>query len=405
MTEPMQAPDKGGIIAWMVHNRVTPNILMLVCILGGWFYSTQIKKEVFPSFDQDLIRVNVPYPGASPEEVEQGILLAIEERVRSVDGVEDITSTANEGSARVDIEIDESFDKQRILQDIKQEIDRIRTLPKDAEDPEVEIVRWRRQVMALQLYGDVSDTVLRATAEQTREALLLDPNIGQVDLAGVRDIEVHIEVSEHILRQYKLQLSDISSRIASEVVEIPGGSVETQGGEILVRVRQRSDWAREFAHIPIIQNEQGVLIRLGDIASVTDGFEDSNRYAYFNGVPAIGMEIYRVGEQTPLGVADAVMSSMQEIESALPLGIDWAVSNNRSDYYKQRMQLLFRNAFLGLILVLTLLGIFLELKLAFWVTMGIPISFLGCLPVFTVAWRFDKYYIYVRLYHCIRYCG
>ncbi len=369
--------EERGVIAWMVKNRVTPNILMFVLIFGGLIFSFKIKQEVFPAFDLDRVSIIVPYPGASPEEVEQGIVLAIEESIQGVEGIKEIRGTCNEGVGRVDAELEEDADQQLVLQNIKQEVDRVRTLPDDAEDPVVTLATRRRQVVTVQLYGDVSEWVLRDCVEQTREALLLDPGISQIDLVGVRDYEVIVEVSQANLRRYGLTLRQIGWAINDAVVEIPGGKVETDGGEIMVRVRQRSDWADEFAQLPIITDQSGSVVRLGQIASVTDSFEDSKEKAFYNGKPAVGLNIMRIGEETPITVSQAARDAMLKIEEALPAGVDWVISSDRSSYFEQRMDLLFRNAFIGLILVLGVLGIFLEFKLAFWVTMGIPISFLG----------------------------
>lgn len=367
-----------GPIAWMARNRITPNLLMLVFLVGGFLVALRIKQEVFPEFDLDIVTVRVVYPGSSPEEVEQGIILAIEEGIRSLDGVKEITATASEGSGRVVAELEEGTEAQRVYQDIKQEVDRIITFPLDAEEPEVSLAIHRREVLQLQLYGQTSEWVLRELAEQVRDRLLLDPLITQVDLRGARRYEVAIEIDQDTLRTYNLTLEQIAQRVRQTSVEIPGGSLETQGGDILLRVSERRDWAKEFATIPLITTADGSVLFLGDVAQIKDTFEEQDRYAAYNGKQAIGIAVYRVGDQTPIGVSDAVRSAMVEIEKDLPPGINWVINRDRSEIYRQRLELLLKNAFLGLMLVLLLLGLFLDFRLAFWVTMGIPISFLGC---------------------------
>ncbi len=377
MTGREHPPGARGLIAWAVENRVTPNLLMIFLLVGGLFMTTRIKQEVFPEFELDAVTVRVAYPGASPEEVEQGIILAVEEAIRGIDGVEEVTATASEGSGTVTAELLEDADGQRVYQDIRQEVDRITTLPEDTEQPQVTLVARRRQVLDLQLYGDVPERSLREVAEQVRDRLLQSPGITQVDLVGVRDYEVQVEVSQQSLRTYGLTLDEIARRIGAASVEAGGGKVETAGGGILLRVKDRRDWAREFARLPLVTTAAGAVVHLEDIARVREGFEDADRFGSFNGVRSVGLDVYRVGAQTPIGVSDAVHAAMADIEPDLPPSVRWAVNRDRSELYRQRLELLLKNAFLGLALVLGLLGIFLEMKLAFWVTLGIPVSFLG----------------------------
>jgi len=380
--------ENNGAIAWMTRNRITPNLLMFIFLIGGFFMALRIKQEVFPEFDLNMVTVQVAYPGSSPEEIERGIILVVEEAIRGLDGVKEITAAATEGMGVVRAELEEGADDQRIYQDIKQEIDRVITFPLDAEEPEVSMVIMRREVLQIQLYGDASEWVLRELAEQVRDRLLQDPQITQVDLRGTRRYEVAIEIDQHVLRTYGLTLDEVAQRIRQTSVEIPGGNLETQGGDILLRVSERRDWAREFATIPLITTADGSVLLLGDVAQIKDTFEEQDRYATYNGKRAICLAVYRVGEQTPIGVSDAVRSAMVEIEGDLPPGINWVIDRDRSDIYRQRLELLLKNAFLGLMLVIVLLGLFLEFRLAFWVTMGIPISFVGCflfLPMFDVT--------------------
>lgn len=366
-----------GPLAWMVHNRVTPNILMLVFIVGGLFMTTRIKQEVFPAFDLDRVSIRVPYPGASPEEVEQGIILAIEEAVRGLDGVEEVNATASEGMGSVVVELMVGVDQQKVYQDIQQQVDRITTFPEDAEEVQVVLETRRREVMAMQIYGDATEWALRDLAELVRDKLLQNPNISLVELSGVRDYEVRVEVPQEQLRAYGLTLNDIARKIDVTAVEVPGGSVKTASGEILMRVKERRNWAREFAQIPVVTSGDGTTVYLGDIAHVREGFEESNQSTTYNGQLTVQLNVFRIGDQTPIQVADAVREAMDVIIADLPPGVHYAINNDRSSYYRQRLDLLLRNGFLGLCLVLCVLGLFLEFKLAFWVTLGIPISFLG----------------------------
>lgn len=378
MNDMIQSPEEPkGLIAWMVHNRITPNLMMLILLIGGAILAFTIKKEVFPEFDIDIVTVRVPYPGSSPEEVEQGIILVTEEAIRGLEGIKEVTATASEGSGRVTAELLEGADRQKVYQDIQQEIDRITTFPEDAEQPEVSLAMRRREVLQIELYGDVSEWVLRDLAEQVRDSLLQYPGVTQVELDGARDYEVQVLIDQDTLRTYGLTLQGVAQRIRTTSVEIPGGYIETDGGDILLRVKDRSDWANEFARIPVVTSPDGSVLYLDDIAQVKDDFADTDRVAFFNGFRAIGIEVFRIGNETPTGVSAAARQAMQEIETQLPPGVHWTINRDRSDIYRQRLTLLLKNAGYGLVLVLLLLGFFLEFKLAIWVTMGIPISFLG----------------------------
>ncbi len=377
-----------GIIPWMIYNRVTPNLLMIVLILGGLFFSTKIKREVFPEFELNTVSVRVAYPGSSPEEVEQGIVLAVEEAIRGIDGIKEVNATASEGSAGIRAELRDEADSQKVFQDIQQEVDRITTFPVDAEDPVITLDVIKRQVLRLNIFGDVPERSLREVVEQVRDRLLQTKGITQVDLTDVREFEIEIAVPLENLRKYNLTLAGIAKIIDDASIEIPGGKLETSAGEVLLRVKNRRNWANQFAGIPIITTEDGSIVHLEDIAEVRESFEDATRFATFNRKPTMQLQVYRVGNQTPIGVSESTHRAMEEIETDLPPTISWAITGDQSDIYKQRLELLLKNAFIGLLLVLVLLGSFLELKLAFWVTMGIPISFLGgllFLPFFGIS--------------------
>ncbi len=377
-----------GSICWMVRNRVTPNLLMIFLLIGGLVVSWQIKKEVFPNFELDSVTVKIKYSGASPEEVEQGILLVVEEAIQSIEGVKEITAKASEGVGTVIAELLDDADRQKTLQEIKQEVDRITTFPDEADQPIVSLSSRKREVLQLSIYGDVSDWDLRELGEQTRDRLLQHDGISQVDIVGAMNYEILVEISQEQLRAHNLTLANIANIISTATVELPGGEIETNKGEILLRVKDRNDWAEDFSRIPVIKASDGTVVYLEDIATVKDGFEDSNTIVTFNGKPTIALDVYRIGNQTPLGVAESVRQAMADITNDYPNQIQWVINRDQSEIYKQRLELLLKNACIGLILVLCLLGLFLEFKLAFWVTMGIPISFLGgmlFLPLFDIS--------------------
>ncbi len=377
--------DERGFIGQMVRNSVTPNLLMFTLLVGGLIMATRIKQEVFPEFDEDMVTIAVPYPGASPEEVEKGIVLAVEEAIRGLDGIEEINATASEGAAMVRAELLTSADHQRAYQDIKQEIDRITTFPEDAEEPQVSLNMHRRPVLDVMIYGDFDERVLRELAERTRDRLLMADNVTQIDLFPDRQYEVAIEVSQENLRAYNLTLEAIAARIRQAALELPGGSVKTAAGEILLRMTERRDYARQFAGLAVVTAPDGTHLYLDDIATVTDTFEETDQVQTYNGLPCATLQVYRVGDQTPIGVSDTVRTMLAQIATDLPPGVHTAINNDMSDVYRQRLELLLRNGLFGLVLVLLVLGLFLEFRLAFWVMMGIPISFLGAMLVLP-AW-------------------
>jgi multidrug efflux pump subunit AcrB len=366
-----------GPIAWMASNPVAANLIMLICLVGGFLMASQIKQEVFPEFESDTVTVTVAYPGASPEEVEKGIVLAIEERVTGIDGVKKVTSSSVEGAGIVSVEALAGEDLDRLAQDIQSEVDRITSFPEDAESPEVVIATNRRQTMSVAVFGDLDERVLREVAETVRDELLQDPEITQVDLSGVRDLEIAVEISKERLRAHGLTLRQVADIIGRSALELPGGSVKTDQGEILVRVKDRRDLGPEFAALPIITTPDGSVVRLEDLGTVTDGFEDTDLFARYNNQPAVLLNIYRVGDQTPISVSDAVKKHMERLEAMLPPGVQLAKRSDSSQIFRQRMDLLTRNGLLGLCLVFLLLAIFLEIRLAFWVSLGIPISIMG----------------------------
>jgi len=375
--------DKGPI-AWMARNHVTANLLMLFFIFGGLIIGSQMKQEVFPEFELDVVQVLVPYPGSSPEEIENGIILAVEDEVRGIDGVKKVNSVAYEGRGVVSIELLASAEPNKVLQDVKNNVDRIQSFPEEAERPIVSLLEARRQVISVILYGDVPLKTLRELAEKTRDDLIQLPEITLVDLVDVPEIEISIEIPRRVLRTYNLTLEQIAQTIKDTSMELPGGGVKTPGGEILLRTKERRDFAQQYKNIPIISNPDGSKILLADVANIQEEFEETDQESFFNGQPAIKIDVFRVGKQTPIEISDVVHTFAKNLEKQLPESVHVATWNDRAELYRDRIELLLRNAGLGLILVLLFLGLFLEPRLAFWVTLGIPISIIGSF-VF-IAW-------------------
>jgi multidrug efflux pump subunit AcrB len=369
--------EKRGPIAWMARNSVAANILMVVLLGGGIFAATRVKQEFLPQAELEFVSITVPYPGASPDEVEQGILLAVEESVRGIDGVKKVYANASEGGGSVTVEVIEGYNVNKVTDDVRNQVDRIRTFPLDAEEPVISAATFKRSVMNVIVAADVEDTVLRELAEQTRDRLLSSPGITQLELSQVRAYEIAIEIPQAKLRELGLTLQSVADILARSSVELPGGGMKTGGGEILVRVKDRRDLGREFANIPIVTASDGTQLLLEDIAQIRDTFDDSDKFTFYNGKPAVSMTVYRVGKETPLTVEKAVIEVLDELRDVMPDGVEFTIWNSRADSFRGRIGLLVKNGAIGLLLVFILLSVFLEMRLAFWVMLGIPISFLG----------------------------
>jgi multidrug efflux pump subunit AcrB len=380
---PPAAPDREaeraimrGPIGWMARNSIAANLLMVLLVAGGIVTAVTMQKEVFPEFALDTIRVDVGYPGAAPSEVEQGIVLPIEEAVRGIDGIREIVSRAREGSGRVTIELVAGTDRMKAFQDIDQAINRIRTFPDDIDQPEVTIQEERRQAVEVVLFGDVEPWSLRRLAEQVRDTLQSHPSITQVEVDNAPDYITHVEISQQRLREFGLTLDDVARTIGESSEDFSAGTVETSGGEILLRVNERRQWADEFARVEIIATDEGA-VTLADIATIRDGFEEAGFQSQFNGTPSAALNIYRVGSQSPLEIAEAVRAVMADVEPTLPPGVNWRTDNDNAKDFRDRLDLLLQNGAMAVLIVLVILAIFLEFRLAFWVMAGMTISFIG----------------------------
>lgn len=366
-----------GLIAYMVRNPIAANLLMIILLGGGIWTIFNIQKEVFPQYQLDIVEVSVTYPGAAPAEVEQGILRPVEEAIRGVEGIKEVTSTAQEGSGNVTIELVSGTDRMKTFQDIDQAVNRIRTFPDDIEEPEVRLQSNQQEVMAIGFYGDVDIWTLRKLAESMRDQLLSSGDITQVEIGNVPDYVTHVEIPRNRLREYDLTLGDIADIIVQSSEDIPAGAVETNAGEILLRMQERKQWAEEYGTIEIIPSESGGSIKLADLATITDGFEETGFHGTFNQQPTVDLQIYRVGDQSPLEIAALVENILKDAEASFPPGVKYRIDSNSARDYEDRLSLLTENGVLAILIVLFILALFLEYRLAFWVMMGMTISFVG----------------------------
>ena len=361
----------------MAKNHVAANLLMGFIMLSGLFAMMQTKKETFPEMSIGEVQIQVPYLGATPAEVEEAVCQRIEERVRGLEGVRRVRSTAAEGIGSVGVELERGTDMDKLLDDIKNEIDRIDTFPAEIEEPVIKELTSRNQTIDVVLYGDVEEKALKVAAERVRDDLRNSGVISQVELKGVRVDEIAIEVSEEALRRYGLTFGQVADAVRRTSIDLPAGSVESEDGAILLRTQGLMRSGREYEEVVVLARPDGTALKLKDVATVVDGFEDADLVSRFNGQPAAVVQVYRIGDQNTLDISAYVHQYIEDKRLTLPAGIHIGYALDGAQILRSRIDLLIRNARLGLVLVFICLSFFLDLRLAFWVMMGIPISFLG----------------------------
>lgn len=366
------------MIAWFTRNHVAANLLLISIVLGGLFsLSSKLPLEVFPSFVSDRINISVSLRGSTPEDAEKGVTIRIEEALQDLEGIKQISSRSSEGSSQVSVEVDTGYDERELLADIKSRVDAINTFPADAEKPVIGLIQRKREVIAVTVSSDYNEKETLEYAEQVRDELLRIPAITQVELSGVRNYELAIEVSQDTLRQYDLTLAQISSAIANSSSDISAGNLKTEGGDVLIRSKGQAYRKDEFASIVIKNQADGTIIRLSDIATINDDFEETPVRTRFNGKQAAFIDVYRIGPQSAIEVADAVKNYITSEQANLPQGFYLSYWDDDSEVVKSRIATLTSNALQGGILVLGLLTLFLRPAIAFWVFIGIPVSFMG----------------------------
>ncbi len=372
-----------GPIAWMAGNPVAANLLMILLMVGGLLAASQTQQEVFPYFEMGRVTVTISCDGATPEEMEKSVAQAVEEAVEGLDGVDETSAQISSGVAVINIDATDDADENILLQDVKAAVDRITTFPKDAEEPVIALRSSRRQVLTIVLTGGGDLKVLRYWAELIRDDLSRDPDITQVELEAVRDYEVLVEVPQDILRRYSLTVSDVATAISSTAIQQGSGTLRANSGDIMVRLNERRDYAEDFANVAVRTNTDGSRLLLEDIATITDTFDDSTKWAEFNGQDAIPIQVYSLGDQSPDSVAKAALRIVDQYNATMPGDLQLHERYNSADVYIQRAELLTKNAIMGVVLVFLCLAIFLRPSLAFWVSLGIPVSILGAFWFFT----------------------
>jgi multidrug efflux pump subunit AcrB len=369
-------------IAWFAENHVAANLLMLLLVLGGITALFTVPIKTFPDIDIDLITVSVAYRGAAPEEVEEGVCVRIEEEIEGVDGIEKITSSSTEGACGVTAELIQGADANQVLDEIKNQVDAIDTFPDEAEKPIISRPTVRRGVIDVAISGEIDERSLKELGEQLRDELALLPEITQVDLANTRPYEISIEVPEAALRRHGLNFDDVVAAVRRSSLDLPGGSIKNKGGEILLRSKGQAYRGADFERLVLISATDGTRLTLGDVAEIRDGFEDLDQAAGFDGQPAVVLRVFRTGDQDALEIASAVRAFVEQRSTQIPEGVELTVWRDSSQILRGRIDILLRNGRMGFVLVFALLALFLRLRLAFWVALGVPISFAGAIWLF-----------------------
>ncbi len=373
-----------GLIHWFTHNHVAANFVMAMILLLGFMTWGKLKKEIFPETSIDAIMISVPYPNATPEEVEKGIIVPIEETIQDIEGIDRIRSTAGQGTGNVQVDVENGFNTRNVMDDIKTRVDAIQNLAVEAEEPLLTELLIKAQVMSIAVSAETDERTLREIAEQVRTGLLTykggEISVTQASLAGVRDYEISIEVSEDTLRQFGLSFDDVATAVRKSSLDLPGGSVRTSGGEVLIRTESRRYSAEEFSRITVVTREDGSTVTLDQIATIRDEFEEDPIETRFNGESAILINVFRVGNEDTIKIADTVKKYVYEVAPQnMPDGVTLDIWKDDSRYLSGRLSLLAKNGIFGLLLVTIVLALFLRPSLALLVSIGIPVSFAGAI--------------------------
>lgn len=370
-----------GLISWFARNSVAANLLMVVLLIAGIAAVFTIKKQTFPEIQLEQVNIRVPYLGAAPQEVESGVIDKIEESIRGINGIKRVRSVAVEGLATVIAEIASGYEILEVMDEIKTQVNSISTLPEQTERPVVYRVRFQSNVMWLSLHGDASEHALKELAKQIRDEIKKQPGVSKVDVIAARNYEIAIEIPEHRLREYGLTFEQVVNAIKGSSVDLPGGSIRSESGNILLRTKGQAYYQGDFDNIVLLKYADGTRLLLSDIATVTDGFIERASLATFDGKDSVSIRVDAVGEDDTLRIADTVRNYVDKKRTELPASVSLDYWGDSSYYLQGRLDLMTSNLLSGVILVLLALTLFLEFRIAFWVMVGIPVCFLGALAM------------------------
>jgi multidrug efflux pump subunit AcrB len=375
----MQYDTHRGWIAWFARNHVAANLLMAVIVICGLFGAFVVQKQTFPDFEANAVQITMAYRGAAPAEVEEGVVVKIEEAIADVEGIQEIRSQAREGVGIITVDVATGYPVERTLDEIKLRVDAIPNFPVETEKPVIARQIFERQVLWVTVYGNLDDRSRKAMAQQVRDELLRLPGIRKVNLVGDRAFEIAVEVSEANLRKFGLTFDEVAQAVRRASVNLPGGSVKTEGGDILLRTQGQAYTGSEFADLVLRTNADGTRIRVADVATIQDGFAETQDYALFDGEPSLSMNVIAADDGNDLDISAAVNAYVERKQGELPEGAKIAVWGDSSYYLQGRFDMMYEDMGAGALLVIVCLAMFLRLRLAFWVTLCVPVAFLGAL--------------------------
>ncbi|NOQ78954.1 MAG: AcrB/AcrD/AcrF family protein, partial [Gammaproteobacteria bacterium] len=367
------------MLAFFTRHPTAGNLIMLLLIAVGIMSLPSLKRETFPDFAAEKIEIRIVYPGASTEDVEEAICQRVEDAIDGINDVEEVICIAREGISTTIVEMVEQGDISRFLDDVKSEIEAIDNFPEEVELPVIKELGRSDQVASIAITGPMSESDLKIYAEQIKTNMLRDPDIAQINVLGFSEHQLRIEIPKHILHRYSLNMSDIAATIARQGVDLPSGSLETYDLDILLRFTDLRRTPDELSELKVVSASSGAEIRLGDIATITDRFEQDEEKTLFNGKRAAILEIIKPKQQDSLVVVDAVKRFLEIEQARAPPGVTFDITNDRSSIIRDRLSMLVKNGAQGLILVFLTMWLFFQGRFAFWVALGLPISFMGAL--------------------------
>lgn len=383
--KPIQESSQKGVIAWFCSNGVAANLLMLFIIAAGISSLFFIKVQLFPDFETRLIHASMAYPGAAPEEVEEAIVIPIEESIQGLTGIARLRSTAREGAGNVALEIMPGYDVSELLNEVKSRVDRISTFPDGVERPEVREIQATQDVVNVAVYGNLDDRAMKTLAQTISDEILLLPEVSQTAIQGARDYEIAIEVPENTLRMYDLTLGEVAAAVRASSIDVPGGAIRTQSGRIQLRTQEQVYTGAEFGNIILRTNPDGSRLRVRDIATVTDGFVETEEFSRFDGNRSLNVRVLATPEQSVLDIEQAVLDYVEEQRGTFPAGVNIDTWGNSAFYLRGQLNMMLGNLAMGALLVFLVLTTFLRLKSALWVMVGIPVAFLGAIALMPIG--------------------
>jgi multidrug efflux pump subunit AcrB len=373
----MTIASEKGIIAWFARNPVAANLLMIFILIGGILTAFSIRKQMFPQFESSWLSVQATYPGAAPQEVEEGITIKVEEAMEGLEGIKRLITYSNRGFSQTWIEVEEKYNPQEILDEVKMQVDAISSFPVEMERPVIRYDKFTQEVMWLALSSDLPPSKLKALGNTLHDEMLALPSVNLVEFNSGLNYEIGIEVSPDKLREYGLSFRDIANAVSAFSANMSAGQIRSDNGYISMRVQNQAYRGKEFENLPLLTLPDGAQVKLGDVALINDGFEEGLQYSKYNGKDSLIFQVSASKDQDISQVADVIKGYLAQRKATLPSGTELEPFIDLTYYLDGRLNMMIENMIWGGLLVMLMLALFLRIRLAFWVMMGLPVSFLG----------------------------